>query len=166
MNNTALRESLEQTTTSDKTYPPKQRLCPGTAMGTIRRHNVIAHRAHRVAITYAAPIVAICSWIIVLVGAYDLFLTIKYFESLHALEQNPIARYLLALSDTPHVIETQAHYRNCLVPLAVFSLCKMLGTFLVIASLQALYQIRRQWVGIIAACVAAFQIYLLMNFLC
>lgn len=60
-------------------------------------------------------------------AAYDVYLSVKYHETLRVLELNPLGRWLLEL-DCGNV--------------ALFMGCKLLGTIIVLGTLQMLYLYR------------------------
>lgn len=93
-----------------------------------------------------------CKSIIVSVSAFDIFLTIKYVESLPSLELNPLGRWLMNLDTDP----------NCeLSQIAAFVTAKFTGNFLVLSILEWLCSWRRSWAAIVATAVAFCQLALL-----
>lgn len=89
--------------------------------------------------------------VILVVSAYDIYLTIKYLEFMPELEQNPIGRWLLGVDRGPMTGLQQA---------ATFITAKFAGNVLVLAVLEALATWGFRLVGVVAGSVALFQIVL------
>ena len=89
--------------------------------------------------------------IILVVSAYDIYLTVKYVEYLPQLELNPIGRWLLGLDHGPTC---------CLQQAAAFITAKFTGNVLVVVALELLSSFGFRLVGIVAAAVAFFQVWL------
>ena len=98
----------------------------------------------------------ICKCIILVVSAADIYLTVKYVESLPELELNPVGRWLLGFDNGPECKLQHA---------AAFITAKFAGNVLVLATIEMLAHFRFRQVGFVAAAVALFQI-LLGVFLC
>ncbi len=80
--------------------------------------------------------------IIAAVAAYDVYLSIKFQATLHAMEENPLGRWLIALDNGD---------------VALFMTAKMMGTMVVLLVLPAFYRFRRNLGMATASGVAAFQ---------
>lgn len=93
-----------------------------------------------------------CKLIIGVVSAYDIFLTIKYVESLPAMELNPIGRWLMYLDAGPECKLDQ---------IAGFIAAKFVGNFLTLAMIELVSCWKRMLATVIASCVAVFQLGLL-----
>jgi hypothetical protein len=89
--------------------------------------------------------------LILAVSAYDLYLTVKYFESLPQMEQNLIGRWLLQFDNGPVSGLQQA---------AAFITAKFTGNVIVMVVLEALAFYRFRLVGVVAASVAFAQVIL------
>lgn len=100
-----------------------------------------------------SPVVLLaCKLIIGLVSAYDIFLTIKYVESLPSLELNPIGRWLMQLDSGP----------DCqLDQIACFITAKFSGNFITLALIEFLGSWRRSIATVVAISVATAQLILL-----
>ena len=92
-----------------------------------------------------------CKLIIGVVSAYDIFLTIKYFESLPAMELNPIGRWLMSLDTGPECQLDQ---------IAGFISAKFVGNFLVLATIELVSHWKRVMASAIAFILAGFQLLL------
>lgn len=97
-----------------------------------------------------------CKCIILVVSAFDIYLTVKYVEFLPELELNPVGRWLLGVDKGPRCDLQQA---------AAFITAKFAGNVLVLAIIEALAHWGFRRVGFVAGAVALFQI-LLGIFLC
>ncbi len=97
-----------------------------------------------------------CKCIILVVSAFDIYLTVKYVEYLPELELNPVGRWLLGVDKGPRCDLQQA---------AAFITAKFAGNVLVLAIIETLAHCRFRRVGFVAGAVALFQI-LLGVFLC
>jgi hypothetical protein len=90
-------------------------------------------------------------WMIVgFVSAYDSYLTLKYCESLHVHELNPIGRWLMGLEwhkPSPDPAGT-----------ALFLACKFAGTVVVLGVLILLYRYRERMGLTVAGSLALFQL--------
>lgn len=93
-----------------------------------------------------------CKLTIGLVSAYDIFLTIKYFESLPMMELNPIGRLLMSLDSGPECQLNQ---------IAGFIAAKFVGNFLVLATLELVSHWRKGCATAVALSLAGFQLCLL-----
>jgi len=97
-----------------------------------------------------------CKCIILVVSAFDIYLTVKYVEFLPELELNPVGRWLLGVDKGPRCDLQQA---------AAFITAKFAGNVLVLAIIETLAHCGFRRVGFVAGAVALFQI-LLGVFLC
>ncbi len=97
-----------------------------------------------------------CKCIILIVSAFDIYLTVKYVEFLPELELNPVGRWLLGVDKGPRCDLQQA---------AAFITAKFAGNVLVLAIIETLAHCGFRRVGFVAGAVALFQI-LLGIFLC
>jgi hypothetical protein len=88
--------------------------------------------------------------VITLVSAYDCHLTLKYKSSLPQLEENPVARSILAAN----------HWQ-----VEPFIAAKAFGTFTVIFFLMWLYRFRKSSAFMAAFGVAGWQIFLMAFYL-
>ncbi|MCR9294304.1 MAG: hypothetical protein NXI32_16420 [bacterium] len=93
-----------------------------------------------------------CKLIIGLVSAYDIFLTIKYVESLPWMELNPVGRWLMQLDSGPECALDQ---------IACFVAAKFSGNFLTLAAIELLCHWKRNVASLVAVGVAAAQLLLL-----
>lgn len=91
----------------------------------------------------------VCKLVIGMVSAYDVYLTIKYVESLPSMEINPIGRWLMMLDCGP---ECQLSQTAC------FIASKFAGNFLVLAILELVASWRKPLASLVAVAVAAFQL--------
>ena len=71
---------------------------------------------------------ALLVMVIVAVGAYDVYLSIKHQNTLFEMEENPIGRWLIALDGGD---------------VALFMTLKMIGISLVVWALMAMFRYRR-----------------------
>lgn len=84
--------------------------------------------------------------LIAIVSTFDMYLCVRYAETLIAMEQNPVCQWLLALNGVPILIAA-----------------KFLGTTIV---LGVLFALRRHWTGMwVSGGVCLFQALLLL-YLC
>lgn len=97
-------------------------------------------------------VLLICKLTIGLVSAYDIFLTIKYVESLPSLELNPIGRWLMQLDSGPECQLDQ---------IACFITAKFSGNFITLTVLEFLGTWKRSIATVVAIAVAAAQLILL-----
>ncbi|GIW98413.1 MAG: hypothetical protein KatS3mg111_1746 [Pirellulaceae bacterium] len=102
---------------------------------------------------WMASLLVIGKLTIVAVASYDIFLTIKYVDSLPMMELNPIGRWLMRLDDG-----VEAELRQ----VAAFIAAKFLGTFLVIFILDLLWRWHAALASIAASGTALFQLGLLV----
>jgi hypothetical protein len=93
-----------------------------------------------------------CKLIIGLVSAYDIFLTIKYVNSLPLMELNPIGRWMMQLDSGPECGLDQ---------IACFVAAKFSGNFLTLACIELLCHWRRSLACLVACGVSAAQLLLL-----
>ncbi len=93
----------------------------------------------------------ICKCIILAVSALDIYLTVKYVESMPQLELNPVGRWLLGVDNGPECKLQHA---------AAFITAKYAGNVLVLAIIELLAHCRFRRVGFVAGAVALFQIVL------
>ncbi len=94
----------------------------------------------------------LCKLIIGVVSAYDIFLTIKYVESLPMMELNPIGRWLMMLDNQT----------NCqLSQIAAFIASKFAGNFLALCVIELLANWKPRMSSAVALAVALFQLWLL-----
>lgn len=92
-----------------------------------------------------------CKVIILVVSAYDIYLTVKYVEFLPQMELNPLGRWLMGLDRGTDC---------CLQHTAAFITAKFTGNVVVVVALELLASFGFRWVGIVAASVASFQFLL------
>ncbi|MFN3192124.1 MAG: hypothetical protein ACE361_16550 [Aureliella sp.] len=109
--------------------------------------------SERLRLAFASPwLLLSCKLIIGFVSAYDIFLTIKYYESLPAMELNPIGRWLMQLDTGP----------NCeLDQIACFITSKFAGNFITLATLEFLSSWKRSIAIVVGVAVACAQLILL-----
>ena len=93
----------------------------------------------------------LCKFIIFVVSALDIYLTVKYVEYLPELELNPVGRWLLGCDNGPACKLQDA---------AAFITAKFAGNVLVLATIEMLALCRFRRVGFVAAAVALFQLML------
>ena len=87
--------------------------------------------------------------VIAAVAIYDIVLTLRYWESLKQLEENPIGRWLMNLD----------HVENGVMPnLTLFLILKGLGTLIVLLTIYTLIKRRGSIGHPIAAGVSSFQL--------
>jgi len=94
----------------------------------------------------------VCKLIIGVVSAYDIFLTIKYVESLPMMELNPIGRWLMMLDDQTTCQLSQ---------IAAFIASKFAGNFLALCVIELLANWKPKMSSAVALAVALFQLWLL-----
>ena len=94
----------------------------------------------------------LCKFTIGLVSAYDVYLTIKYVDSLPFMELNPIGRWLMMLDAGPECQLSQ---------IAAFIASKFAGNFIAICVIELLASWKRTTASIVAVGVASFQLLLL-----
>ncbi len=92
-----------------------------------------------------------CKAVILVVSAYDIYLTVKYVEFLPQMELNPLGRWFLGLDHGPTC---------CLQQAAAFITAKFTGNVLVVVAIELLASFGFRLVGIVAAAVAFFQVLL------
>lgn len=105
----------------------------------------------------SAAMLLLCKLVIGAVSAYDIFLTIKYFESLPSMELNPIGRWMMSLDSGP---ECDLDQISC------FIACKFAGNFIALSVIEALCSWKRYMATAVAFAVACFQLMLLYFLLC
>ena len=93
-----------------------------------------------------------CKLIIGLVSAYDIFLTIKYVDSLPWMELNPLGRWLMHLDSGPECPLDQ---------IACFVAAKFSGNFLTLAAIELLCHWKQPVANTVALGVAVAQLILL-----
>ncbi len=93
----------------------------------------------------------VCKCIILTVSAVDIYLTVKYVESMPQLELNPVGRWLLGVDNGPECKLQHA---------AAFITAKFAGNVLVLAIIEMLAHCGFRRVGFVAGAVALFQIML------
>ncbi len=93
-----------------------------------------------------------CKATIGLVSAFDIYLTIKYFESLPTFELNPIGRWLMALDEGPDCHLSQ---------IAGFIASKFAGNFAALTVIEFLVRWKLAIAGVVAFALAVFQLGLL-----
>lgn len=98
------------------------------------------------AISTATYLIVIAS-----VAIYDILLTIRYWESLKQLEENPIGRWLMNLDQVEQVAVSD---------LALFLFMKSIGTIIVLVAVYTLVRSRGRIGHPIAAGVSSFQLML------
>ena len=94
----------------------------------------------------------ICKLTIGMVSAYDIYLTVKYFESLPMMELNPIGRWLMSLENGPECSLNQ---------IAAFMASKFAGNFIALAVIALVAHWRYAAATAVALTVAVFQLGLL-----
>ena len=95
---------------------------------------------------------AICKFTIVTVSAYDIYLTVKYVDSLPTMELNPIGRWLMSLNPA----------QACeLEQIALFLTIKFAGNIATLSILEGLCRWKLSMANAVALGVAAFQLVLL-----
>jgi hypothetical protein len=92
--------------------------------------------------------------IIATVAIYDILLTIRYWESLKQLEENPVGRWLMNLDQVELVAASN---------LTLFLIMKSAGTLIVLLTVYTLIKRRGRIGHPIAAGVALFQLILAMH---
>ncbi|MEZ6136960.1 MAG: hypothetical protein R3C53_18855 [Pirellulaceae bacterium] len=97
-------------------------------------------------------VLVLCKIAIGLVSAYDVFLTVKYYESLPTMELNPIGRWLMQLENGPDCQLNQ---------IAGFVAAKFAGNFIVIGVIELLVTWRKSVATLVAIAMAIFQLGLL-----
>ena len=122
------------------------------ALGNVRRATSELNLGQVALAVFSNPwALLICKLTIGIVSAYDIFLTIKYVDSLPTMELNPLGRWLMMLDRGP---ECELHQ------IASFVAAKFAGNFLVIAVIELLANWKRYMAGAVAIPVAAFQVAL------
>jgi hypothetical protein len=94
----------------------------------------------------------LCKLIIGVVSAYDIFLTIKYVESLPMMELNPIGRWLMMLDNQTTCQLSQ---------IAAFIASKFAGNFLALCVIELLASWKPRMSTAVALSVALIQLWLL-----
>lgn len=102
-------------------------------------------------------VLLLCKLTIGVVSAYDIFLTVKYFESLPNMELNPVGRWLMMLDEGP---DCRLHQ------IAAFIAAKFAGNFIALCVIELLAAWRPRMSTAVALSVAAFQIGLLCYLQC
>lgn len=97
-------------------------------------------------------VLLICKLTIGLVSAYDIYLTVKYFESLPTMELNPVCRWLMSLDQGPDCNLNQ---------IAAFMASKFVGNFISLAVIELVAHWRYGAAVAVALAVAFFQLLLL-----
>jgi hypothetical protein len=92
-----------------------------------------------------------CKCVILVVSAFDIYLTVKYVEFMPELELNPLGRWLLGVDNGPRCELQHA---------AAFITAKFAGNVLVLAIIEALAHCNFRMVGFVAGAVALFQLLL------
>lgn len=124
------------------------------ATRSLSSQRVLSRTASRVFDWLGNPWVLLaCKLTIGLVSAYDIFLTVKYFESLPMLELNPIGRWLMML-DTDCPCE--------LSQIAAFIAAKFVGNFLALCVIELLAAWKPRISSAVALSVAGLQLILLI----
>jgi hypothetical protein len=100
-------------------------------------------------------VLLLCKLTIGFVSAYDIFLTVKYYETLPSLELNPIGRWMMMLDRGPECELNQ---------IAAFITAKFAGNFLVLCVIELLVKWKQRAAAGVALGVAGFQL-LLFGFL-
>ncbi len=100
----------------------------------------------------------LCKIVIGIVSGYDVFLTIKYVESLPMMEMNPFGRWLMNLNyDLSRNYAAVATVEQT----AGFITAKLMGNFIVFGVIELLANWRRRAAAVVATSLASFQICLL-----
>ncbi len=94
----------------------------------------------------------VCKFLIGVVSAYDIYLTVKYVEYLGTYELNPVGRWLMHLDDGPECELKQV---------AGFITAKFAGNFLVLSVIEFLASWKRYLATAVAVPVVLFQLGLL-----
>lgn len=94
----------------------------------------------------------LCKLTIGVVSAYDIYLTIKYVESLSTYELNPIGRWLMRLDAGPQCELSQT---------ASFIAAKFCGNFIALSVIELLGTWKAYIAAAVALAIAAFQLGLL-----
>lgn len=87
-----------------------------------------------------------------IVSAYDIYLTVKYVDSLPTLELNPVGRWLMSLDTGPECELQQV---------ALFITAKFAGNFIALAIIELLCSWKLSIASAVAFCVALMQLMLL-----
>ncbi len=100
-----------------------------------------------------------CKLLIGVVSAYDIYLTIKYVDSLSSYELNPIGRWLMGLDTGPNscVIDVDCSIKE----LAAFITAKFAGNFIALSVIELLASWKRYLASSVALPIAFFQLVLL-----
>jgi hypothetical protein len=96
-------------------------------------------------------VLLMCKLTIGFVSAYDIFLTIKYVESLPSLELNPVGRWMMSLDQGPACELNQ---------IAAFITGKFAGNFLVLCIIELMAKWRHRAAAVVALSVASIQLLL------
>ncbi len=89
-----------------------------------------------------------CKLAIGLVSAYDIFLTVKYVESLPQYELNPLGRWMMSLdSEVPCELSQTAGFLGA----------KCLGNFIIFAVIELLANWRRGIASAVAVAIVVYQ---------
>ena len=96
-------------------------------------------------------VVLFCKLVIGFVSAYDIFLTIKYYETLPSMELNPIGRWMMMLDNGPECELNQ---------IAAFITAKFAGNFVVLCVIELLVKWKHRMAAIVALAVASCQVML------
>lgn len=92
------------------------------------------------------------NWLIIgIISAIDCYWSIRLQESLYENEQNPLGRWLIELGGGD---------------IALFMMCKIIGTTIALGILILLFMHKRTWAHISCFCVCIFQIILLIYLYC
>jgi hypothetical protein len=98
-----------------------------------------------------------CKAVIGIVSGYDLFLTIKYVESLPMMEMNPVGRWLMGIRS--HC--SCGYAPGTLQQMACFITAKFFGNFITFGVIEALAHWRRPMAATVATTLAFIQLCLL-----
>lgn len=99
----------------------------------------------------------VCKLTIGVVSAYDIYLTIKYVESLPYLELNPLGRWLMNLDIGPNSSINECDLKQ----VASFITAKFVGNFIALTVIELLSAWKQTIASAVAFPVALFQIILL-----
>lgn len=100
-----------------------------------------------------------CKLTIGAVSAYDIYLTVKYFDSLPCYELNPIGRWLMDLDYGPNA--STGHLECSVKQLAAFITSKFAGNFLALSVIEMLASWKQTLASSVALPIALLQTMLL-----
>ena len=150
--NETMSIGLPACTQSDSAHGPNHVSVTSTVSETAGLQRLVKFRDAVLRFINNPWMLLVCKLTIGVVSAYDIFLTVKYFESLPMMELNPIGRWLMQLDSGP----------TCqLDQIAGFIAAKFVGNFVVLALIELMCQWKYGFASLAAGSVALAQLGLL-----